>query len=317
MSHSFIAIHDKSQESRILYISSGVRQAMGTEPQQMIGHSAYVFMIDDSYSQSYSSLQCGDTDETSVAVMHINTKHENGELVASRVFVFSCDTCNVIIAVMYPGRVRQSAPTMSISRPPLAPVSILDRASRETQLRSCMVLEQPQPTEVMLPNGLSSGVTTSPGGPKIVFVTNSISRLLDTDGDELVGMPFLKLVAPESLADAARFLDDMLASNNVVFARLFLLYRLLNSNSEGSSRSRIEVEIVGAHSDDGAVLLCRMIRYCAAPRKYLGSGAGFQKLRSTKEGVDSGYRSLAELISSDPDTSDCPLLFSREAPGRV
>ncbi|KAJ1647690.1 hypothetical protein LPJ64_000937 [Coemansia asiatica] len=317
MSRSFIAIHDKSTESRILFISSGVRQAMGIEPQEMIGHSAYTFMTDDNFTQSYPTLYCGDADETSVAVMHLNVKRNNGDLIASRVFVFGCDTCNVVIAVMYPGRVRLNPPAMNLHRPPVASESRLDGASSETHLRSCMVLERSRPLELALPTGQSSGVSTSPGGPKIVFVTNSISRLLDTDGDELIDRPFLKLVAPESLADAAGFLDDIFASNNVVFARLLLLYRPASSNdSTNEVHSRVEVEIVGAHSDDGAVLLCRMIRHCAGPRRPpLGSSSGFQKAHSRKKELAGGYRSLAELISSDPETSDCPLAYPRETPG--
>ncbi|KAJ1820783.1 hypothetical protein LPJ56_003365, partial [Coemansia sp. RSA 2599] len=304
MSHSFIAIQDKSAESRILYISSGVRQAMGVEPQEMIGQSAYMFMTDDSYAQSYPNMYCGDIDETSVAVMYINVKRDSGELIASRIFIFSCDTCNIIIAVMCPGRVRANPPTVNLHRPPVAPGSRLDGASREMHLRSCMVLETSRSGDIVLPGGQQSGMTTSPGGPKIVFVTNSISRLLDTDGDELIDKPFLKLVAPESLADAARFLDDVFASSNVVFARLFLLHRPAVNEGNGGGCSRIEVEIVGAHSSDGVVLLCRMIRYCAAPRRSLGAAAGFQKPQAVKEELYGGHRSLAELISSDPETSD-------------
>ncbi|KAJ1839907.1 hypothetical protein LPJ73_006599, partial [Coemansia sp. RSA 2703] len=207
--HSFIAIHDKSPESRILYISSGVHQAMGVHPQDMIGQSAYAFITNDQHTQAYPLSSCGSLDETCVTILHINAQH-TGHLLATRVYIFSCDSCNLIVAIMQPGQVHQQPPAIDVRRPFASSVSTSSvHAARETSLRACLVLGSWDSSPVLHPDGRASGLVTNPDGPRIVFATNSISRILDTDGDELVDMPFLRMVAPESLAEAADFLERL------------------------------------------------------------------------------------------------------------
>ncbi|KAJ2724354.1 hypothetical protein GGI07_002033 [Coemansia sp. Benny D115] len=250
-------------------------------------------------------------DETTVSVMHINVQKNGGDLVAARVAIFSCDSCNVIIAMTYPDRLHPSSPTLDIKRhqdaisQPRRDASI--HVSRETRIRSCLVLGRSDTSEILLPNGQSSGVFTNPDGPVVVFATNSISNLLEIDGDELIGSSFLRLVAPESLTAAAQFLADVVEGEDVVFTTLYLLYNPLDTTQGVESRKRVEVEFVGAKSEDGTVLLCRKVRVWNTPRT--------ESLMATDQGnhadLNDGYISLADLLSSDPDTSDCPTYYAK------
>ncbi|KAJ2787727.1 hypothetical protein GGI15_000498 [Coemansia interrupta] len=309
--HSFIAIHDKSPESRILYMSSGVRQALGVQPQDMIGQSAYAFLASDTHTAAYPHASCGSLDETCVTILDLNAQH-TGTLLATRVHIFSCDSCNLIVATMQPGHVRRQPPAMDVCRPfspssePSEPSASAVRVARETRLRACLVLGPWVSHPVVSADGGSAGVVTNPLGPRVVFATNSVSRMLDVDGDELVDMPFLRMVAPESLGEAAGFLERLGRQESFVFARIFLVRRPGDAGEVGWGRA--EVEVVGARSDDGAVLLCRMLGVYAAPQVggMANGGSGWMAGRE----LDPGYASLAELLSSDAETSDCPMLYA-------
>ncbi|KAJ2909040.1 hypothetical protein GGI21_002280 [Coemansia aciculifera] len=318
MSHSFIGIHDKSSEARILYLSSGVSQALGMPPHMMVGSSAYGFITDDEYSQSYPTAYCGDADETSVTVMNINAMHSGGEPVATRLVVFSCDTCFLVVAMMFPGMPSVALPTLDIKRmehgaESAVPVPQQQQHARRSSVhttsaphpRACMVVENARLLEADLAVVPGSTVITKPSGPHIVFVTNSIGRIVDVDGgDELINTPLLRLIAPESLAKTAQFLEDLALTDGVVFSSIFLLERPF-AQAGASSGNRVEVEIVGARSDDGAVLLCRRVRVCSQ-----SEALETRARQSRVPDADDGYLSLSDLLSSDLETSDCPSIWA-------
>ncbi|KAJ2741601.1 hypothetical protein GGI20_005073 [Coemansia sp. BCRC 34301] len=328
MSHSFIGIHDKSAEARILYLSSGVQHAMGFPPQMMIGSSAYGFITDDEYAQSYPTAYCGDADETSVTVMNINATHSGGDLIATRLVVFSCDTCFLVVAMMFPGSPSVALPTLDIHRmqrggaEPAVPAQ--QQQSRQSSVhitraphpRACMVVENASPLGLPVTTASleHSSLVTKPIGPHIVFVTNSISRIIEADGDELIDTPLLRLVAPESLAKTAQFLEDLALTDGVVFSSLFLLERpFVESPLWSGSGNRVEVELVGARSDDGAVLLCRRVRTCSSSEAAMALATRTRHQGRVPGSDDDGYLSLSDLLSSDLETSDCPSMWATTA----
>ncbi|KAI8323647.1 hypothetical protein GQ54DRAFT_257864 [Martensiomyces pterosporus] len=349
MPYSFICIHDKSAETRLLYLSSGVRQAMGYQPQAMVGHSAVNFIADDWYAQDYPEAYQEDDDETSVTVMNLNAKRNGGDPIATRLVAFNCETCILIVAIMFPEQPytplstlgvrrldhaleqqsqppsRNEGPGAQVARPPRTQSVFVTRAP---QPKACFVLERISSQQVHASEDESnSHLVTKPNGPQIVFVTNSINRILNLDGDELINTPFLRLLAPESLVKASQFLDELSRSDGIVFALLYFLRTPFSGSmdedgdggengptSGGSSHAptsdRVEVELVGAQSDDGAVLLCRKVTVCPPAGPGRGLRGGRIPAGGDDDGGCDGYLSLSEILSSDPETSDCPSLWS-------
>ncbi|KAJ1955922.1 hypothetical protein EC988_001618 [Linderina pennispora] len=154
--------------------------------------------------------------------------------------------------------------------------------ARSCRAKACFVLTR-------------ADTSTETHGPTVVFVTNSISRILgdDTEGHEVINMPFFSLIAPPDITKAAGFLDSLMAD---LKPQVCVLDMLRNPNSEQPGepavRDTIKVELLGAISDDGVVLLCQKVR----------------NQRQSQGGADDelGYMSLSEIISSDPDSSDFP-----------
>ncbi|KAJ1964766.1 hypothetical protein GGI12_001209 [Dipsacomyces acuminosporus] len=128
-------------------------------------------------------------------------------------------------------------------------------------------------------------------GPRVVFVTNTVSRIFDdnVDGDELINMPFFSIVATAEITKIARFMDTMLSTSKPQICRVNFLRNPVSDQSGG--RDVVQVELLGAISDDGAMLMCQKVR----------------KKGSVSSGdTELGYLSLEEIISSDPDSSDIP-----------
>ncbi|KAJ1795480.1 hypothetical protein LPJ56_007317 [Coemansia sp. RSA 2599] len=102
------------------------------------------------------------------------------------------------------------------------------------------------------------------------------------DSSDVQGTSFLALVKTEDMLKAAQFLDKVASSQTIVVERLQLV-------SSGWADNRpVCIEVVAAGSDDGAILLCRTDRLVG----------------STGRSDDgSGYTSLEDIISSDPETS--------------
>ncbi|KAJ1953167.1 hypothetical protein GGI12_006071 [Dipsacomyces acuminosporus] len=150
--------------------------------------------------------------------------------------------------------------------------------SMRTHYQACFVLD-----------GTSVDTGT---GPRIIFTTDSINRILDVDSSDLHEIPFLSLVAEEDNEKTRGFLDKALNSDELVLERLQLLVDPLEA-SRPEGRRTISVEFMAMGSDDGAVMLCQLDK-------------------QDTPGFDNGrYIPLEEIISSDPETSDFPERWSR------
>ncbi|KAJ1723654.1 hypothetical protein LPJ53_002037 [Coemansia erecta] len=266
----FLAVHDKTPELRVLYISSNVRQVIKYQPSEVVGQPSLGFMSQSSldfYKTVFTDMR---QDEVMVSHMRVMDRNENP--VYLRVMHFNCDNMAFNVNVTRPdaggSRVEDEfiGSQHRLSRRPVGGMVI----------HGCLVLEN-QAVEL---NGLM--------GPRILFASRSFGRMLDVDTSDIQGSRFLSLVAPRDVLRASAFLEQMDNSMDVVVERLGMCVGYWNETDVRGGVA--EIEIMAAGSDDGAMLLCQM-EQCASDR------AG---------GVDGdhGYVSLEELVSSDPETSD-------------
>ncbi|KAJ2718551.1 hypothetical protein GGI07_005704 [Coemansia sp. Benny D115] len=159
-------------------------------------------------------------------------------------------------------------------------------ATRDGGFHACLVLEKQDVVD-----------SASPMGPRVVFASKSFERIVGKDTSDVHGLAFLTLVAPQDVGRAARFLQDVACSPN------FLIGHLNFQTDAQSSRQLqvsgyVSVEIVGAGSDDGAILLCRMDGAAAAAEPAYG-----RRVRMGGD-IDDGYMSLEDILTSDPETSN-------------
>ncbi|KAJ1952745.1 hypothetical protein GGI12_006170 [Dipsacomyces acuminosporus] len=133
--------------------------------------------------------------------------------------------------------------------------------------------------------GIIEGSSEAITGPRVTFVTNSISQIIDADSSDIQGLPFLSLVATEDITKAAAFLDNALSSNELVLENFRLLADPVDPNSR-RSRELVSAEFMAMASDDGVNILCQL-----------------GKNESARRGPAGRYMSLDEIISSDPETS--------------
>ncbi|KAJ2809377.1 hypothetical protein H4R20_000187 [Coemansia guatemalensis] len=335
---AFIGIHSREDSTQILYISSGVRQTLGFTPAHMLMHGAKEF-IADSYSEDYASIfkhkQIEDNsngeegeDEANAYVMYMNIKTAEGDPVLNRVTTFKCDNCVIVISMAFPevpytsqhelqvqmldgamkrmvvNRERDSQlehhkkyPTRQGARQPLY-------FARNRQIKAAFVLENPQVATVE-----TEETGRRQNGPLVVFVTGSVSRLIDADNTDLMGFPFLKLVAPEDVLHVGRFFERLSSSTDVLFETFSILQRpdVIEGDVhvEDEDNPRVVVECLGANVTDGVALLMRKLRVSAAPKR--DSLGNFIRTKVHEIDDEGGYMSLSEIISSDPESSDAPV----------
>ncbi|KAJ2605088.1 hypothetical protein H4R99_001392 [Coemansia sp. RSA 1722] len=116
-------------------------------------------------------------------------------------------------------------------------------------------------------------------GPRILFASRSFSRIVGVETDEVQGLAFLTLVARRDVVRVSRFLERVFASPSVLVEQMAFVV----------GERVVAVEVMAAGSNEGAMLLCQT----RAPEAANGDD-------------EAGYLSLEEIISSDPETSDCP-----------
>ncbi|KAJ2888078.1 hypothetical protein FB639_000884 [Coemansia asiatica] len=119
--------------------------------------------------------------------------------------------------------------------------------------------------------------TGSREGPRVLFASRSFSRIVGVETDEVQGLGFLTLVAPRDVTRASEFLEKVFVSMDVLVEQLAFVV----------GEREIVVEVMAAGSSEGAMLLCQM----KAPDRTCDD--------------EEGYLSLEDIISSDPETSDC------------
>ncbi|KAJ2796664.1 hypothetical protein H4R20_005459 [Coemansia guatemalensis] len=351
---SFIGIHTRDESTQILYISSGVRRALGYTPAQVISHNAKDFMADttsEDYPAIYADADENDTcssvatasaatlgnrsasseedqdDEASVYVLYVNTVSASGQPTFERATTFKCDNCVLFICVAFPEvpfRNRNELEVqmldgamkrLNITRQHEAQIerrralasqrgyqpSMYSAHSR--QVKAAFVLEHPHAVDYSRSDAGDRLI-----GPLVVFVTSSVSHLVEADTSDIMRCPFLKLVAPEDVLHVCKFFEQLSKSMDVQFKTFALLKRphIIEGDifTTDEENPRIVVECLGAAADDGVVLLLRRLRTVPPPKKdssgnYIHSG--IYEVEDTE-----GYMSLSELISSDPETSNAP-----------
>ncbi|KAJ2716983.1 hypothetical protein H4R19_000292 [Coemansia spiralis] len=331
---AYIAIHARDSSGRVLYVSSGVRQALGYTPAELMAKQAVDFIADshDDYMLAYDEK---DTEETVVAdngaddanayIMYVNVKAADGTAVLQRMTTFKCDNCVLVVAQMYPEVPFTSKHELE--------VQMLDGARRRvnvTRQKEAQLARRKQHASARnhrVPVCYSRGKQTkaalvleNPGvadrcavGPRTVFVTGSISHIIEADPGDVMHYPFLKLVAPEDVLHVSRFFDHLAATTDVQFETFSLTQhpRIIEGDVPvaDADNPRVVVECLGAAVEDGVVLMLRKLRIVPAPKR--DSVGNYIHARVLEIDNEYGALSLAELISSDPKTSDAPDAWSR------
>ncbi|KAJ1957612.1 hypothetical protein GGI12_004976 [Dipsacomyces acuminosporus] len=307
MSHSdlepatYIGIHERSPGLPILYVTSSVRKALLYEPEDFIGHSVQEYVADTGDGLEFKNHNSAVT-EDNVLMANVFTKTKIGTTVYVKSIAFACDNVNFVMATSYPDiTIAHRSGPLNVQRykcilsedaiqneqqasdggSSARAVDVNTVYSMRASFQACIVLEDSHSSE--------NGET----GSNIVFVTSSIGRILDVDSCDLQDEPFLSLVAEEDKERAAAFLERSRYSDDLVLEHLSLLVNPVEAGNSASAGS-VAVELMAMGSDDGIIMLCQLARP-----------------RISQQADEDGYLSLADIISSDPETSDFPESWNR------
>ncbi|KAJ2712438.1 hypothetical protein H4R19_002757, partial [Coemansia spiralis] len=239
-----LGIHLLDETSRVLYVSSGIRQTRGFTPEQLINKSALDFISDGFDSMDYLSMyeanQSPSTtaendrgDEANAYIVYTNLRGADGAPVYTRVALFPCDSCVLYVCQVYPDalpsqrnelevqmldgekrkrnvtrergqKIAQARAQPGGRRTPLY-------SARSNQVKAAFVLEHPVVADIE-----NDETGDRPAGPLVVFVTGSVSRLVDADTSDLMRVPFMQLVAPEDMLHVGKFFDRLSKSTDVL-----------------------------------------------------------------------------------------------------
>ncbi|KAJ2448124.1 hypothetical protein EV183_005583, partial [Coemansia sp. RSA 2336] len=307
----------------ILYVSSGCVEALGFTPEYILEHGGTNYIADSfstsDYAHIYNNKHTGSSDDSSVYMLYLYLRNSDNVPVLHQITSFVCESCVICINRVYPdavfadhrelqaqeldGNMRQINVTRS--RQVLLEAERRANARGAASRRIYTYGQQPR-AAVMLENTAFADAEQEARrlhGTLIMFATSSISSLVDIDNIDLVNFPFIKLVAPEDVVRVSRYLTKVAGSSRVHFEKFSLLRQPHVLESAGEGSGRMVVESLGAASQDGIVLLLRKVKQVPAPQhNTVGS-----YLRSIDvEASDSDYVSLAELVSSEPETTDTP-----------
>ncbi|KAJ1957793.1 hypothetical protein GGI12_004924, partial [Dipsacomyces acuminosporus] len=98
---TYIGIHERTVGTKLLYLSSSIRQALLYEPSELIGVSAEV-LIDDGESTDEFKTHHGSATDDNVIMTSLFCKTKTGLLVYIRAISFACGNVNVGIVSTYP-----------------------------------------------------------------------------------------------------------------------------------------------------------------------------------------------------------------------
>ncbi|KAJ1863337.1 hypothetical protein LPJ78_004117 [Coemansia sp. RSA 989] len=317
---AFIGIHEKNDSTRVLYVSSGIRQAIGFMPSQVVNTEAKSFISDDfdnnDYMKIYESGATEDDDESNAYTWEVHLRTATGESVLHRLIGFSCENSILFIGVSFPeaplsskrelevqaldGAMKRMNVTREHKQPRGSP-SVPLYYSRSRQAKAALVLERPDALVETQETG------RRPAGPLVVFVTGSISRLIDADTSDLMRFPFLKLVAPECVLLVSRYFEKLNSSMDILFETFSLLQRphVIDGDvvTADEDNQRVVVECLGAAVQDGVAIMIRKLRAMPPPKKdTLGNYIAAPLAAES----DNEHMSLFDLVSSEPETSDAP-----------
>ncbi|KAJ2137530.1 hypothetical protein IW136_003478 [Coemansia sp. RSA 678] len=338
---TFLGLHSRDNASIVLHASSGIRQALGFAPSDLVNKYSPSLIADHHDPKDYSRMvnvdpnaQSNETEEAvdeeaDAFVCYMNLNTASGTPVLARITSITCDTIVVVIGTAFPEvpfesraafkghKLENRARQLEAERMRLEAEQVTSRRRRVQKQRSMYRSRSKQAKAVMLLEDADvSCIETEetgrrPNGPMVVFCTGSISQVVDADNSDIMNHPFLKLVAPEDVVHVSRFFDRMAASDDVVFETFSLLQRphviegdIFVSDEENM---RVVVEALGANVQDGIAILVRKIKVVRAPTR---DTMGNYVRAAIDADIDMENLSLADLVSSDPETSEAPEQWS-------
>ncbi|KAJ1877833.1 hypothetical protein H4R99_001393 [Coemansia sp. RSA 1722] len=272
---AYIAVHDKTPLMRVLYASSNIRLALQFEPDEVLGLSAFSFIVNQRVGEY--KLKFGQPSDESVVISNTVVYNKSGSPVYLRIIHFNCDDIAFNVAMTYPDVPAGTDDAAAEARRQAFEEQCRQQStvyrSRGRFLQACLVLEQQQHQRMD-----DDAVVW---GPRVVFASKSFETIVNLDSSDVQGLSFLELVKTDDAVKAAQFLERVAESQTVVVEKLQLV------NRGWADGRQVCVEVIAAGSDDGAIILCRPDR-----------------LATRALPVDeSGYASLEDIISSDPETS--------------
>ncbi|KAJ2827801.1 hypothetical protein IWW50_001706 [Coemansia erecta] len=321
---------------------SGIRQALGFRPVDLINKYSPGFIADDHDPKDYSRLvnvdpntQSCETEEApdeeaDAFICYMNLNTASGTPVLARITSITCDTIVVIVGTAFPeipfkshaslnsqvldSKVRK----MEAEQRHRDEEQVKSRRRRVMQSHRAMYRSRiKQAKAVMLLENVDSVCVETeetgrrPNGPMIVFCTGSISQLIEADNADVINYPLLKLVAPEDVTHVSKYFERMADSDDIVFETFSLLQRphiiegdIFVSDAENM---RVVVEALGAAVNDGVVVLFRKLKVVPAPKRDT-MGNYVRTAICMDDNVEN--LSLSELVSSDPETSGAPEMWS-------
>ncbi|KAJ2769952.1 hypothetical protein IWQ56_002350, partial [Coemansia nantahalensis] len=251
---------------------------LGREPREFIGRSSFDF-IEGKVAEDYTGATKGHITEH-VLITEIRTRLENGVLRTVQLLRFDCEnivaSLALVVRTCMPGtpEAEPQGACNSGSPPRRQAVGVPPTDSQPTSTsryarsmtKACLVLE-----DTLHEN------TDSAAGPQVLFASMSISRILDVDSCELQGMAFLALVAGEDVVAAARFLERLTSPDQLVLDRLRFLHDP-TADDRLAPRRTVWVEVLGAGTDDGAIILCQLSRATPSARQTDDEFSGYMSL---------------------------------------
>ncbi|KAJ1948039.1 hypothetical protein FBU59_001778, partial [Linderina macrospora] len=283
---SWVGVHEKGGEMRILYVSSNIKRILDYDPGEMIGQPAWSFVTSDlvpAYANDF-----GQRTSENVSVGYTRVERKDGTSFAIRVISFACSDIQFNVGSFDPSGSFERL--LETTRVQWFQYATKDSARSETLVRIQQALGNsgadgeptsqtaPAPSRFSSPpvaaapvvqaclilNNLHSNTEAAPLGPQIVFATNSMTLIISSDASDLHGVPFLSLVAPSDVVKAGEFLQRVASKPDVTFTMLNILNDpLQDSGSAGSGNGRSEsmlVEVMGIGSECGGILLCQPVR---------------------------------------------------------
>ncbi|KAJ2304794.1 hypothetical protein IWW55_002256 [Coemansia sp. RSA 2706] len=317
---SYIGIHSTDESTNVYFVSEGCYSAVGYKPSELINTRAKDYIADSMDQNDYSQLYAkADSDEiadepdedSNVYSMWVNIKSARGAPVLHRIISFRCDNTVIYLGMTFPERPFTDHPSLQVQQLDRQMQKLDVSRSPTRQQRKAFVTRSRQAKCALV---LDNYVTADPdqlrvNGPVVTFSTTSVDRVLDVDYSDLVGYPFLKLVAPEDVLHVTKFLVRLAATTDVLFERFALLSRPRVIAGDvaiaDEDHPRVLVECLGAAtSNDGVVLLLRRLRTMPAPRPETVGDYVHARIDADDDDDEDSRISLLDILTTDPETSD-------------
>ncbi|KAJ1962973.1 hypothetical protein GGI12_002323 [Dipsacomyces acuminosporus] len=296
-----MVVHERSPKQDLLYVSKSIRKALLYEPNEVVGRSIQDLVADAEESEPGQKSHCRAYAEDNATMKSLFVKRKDGKIVYLRSVIFACGGVNLGIATVYPHITPERVNNKFISVQKLKyilndtdddddvapPSSRMDNKSRDAIAKKLIrTINKTSQACIVLGDMCANKDSRNNWGPKVVFATDSISKILEVNPSDLKGRYFLSMVSIHDILKAAAFLENPMYTNTMAIARLRILSNPVKSNQLGNPKC-VSVEFMAMGTDDGAVMLCQL-----------------DESDSSGDGDSAGYRSFEEIMYSDPLTTD-------------